>query len=434
MNFYSTNHQAANVNFEKAIFQGLPEDNGLYMPERIPQLPEEFFSNIDQLQLHEIAYKVIREYAGEEIEAEVLRSMLAEVYNFDIPLVEVEENIYSLELFHGPTCAFKDVGARFLARSLGYFAERKGSRATILVATSGDTGSAVAHGFLGVPNINVVILYPQGKVSEVQEKQLTTLGQNITAVEVKGTFDDCQALVKKSFLDRELKESLNLTSANSINIARLLPQSIYYFWAFAQLKSKGLPLVISVPSGNYGNLTAGLLAKAMGLPVKKFIAASNANDVVPEYLLTKNFRPRPSIQTYSNAMDVGDPSNFSRMMDLYGNDWDKITRDILAYHLDDAGTLEVMRDCHSQNDYLTDPHGAIGYQALKENLQDGETGVFLETAHPAKFGNVVEMAGLNYQLPDRLAEYLEKEKEATLIDPDFDAFTEFLKDHASVRD
>lgn len=433
MNFYSTKQKAPIVNFEQAIFKGLPEDNGLYMPEQIPVLPEEFYDKIDSLSLDQIAYEVIHQFTGNEIENETLRTMLKEVFNFPIPLVEVEKELYSMELFHGPTCAFKDVGARFLARTLAYFAEKKGSKATILVATSGDTGSAVAHGFLDVKNINVVILYPKGKVSEVQEKQLTTLGKNISALEVEGNFDDCQALVKKAFLDQDLKSSLNLTSANSINIARLLPQSIYYFWAYAQLKKKGLPLVFSVPSGNYGNLSAGLLALKMGLPVQKFIAASNRNDVVPEYISSGIFRPRASVATHSNAMDVGDPSNFARMMDIYGEDWEEFRSTILGFSLNDEETLRVMSKCYTEHNYVLDPHGAIGYKALKELTEGQVAGVFLETAHPAKFGNVVEMAGIPNEMPERLKRCLSKDKKSTVIEADFDSFKQYLWKEAEIR-
>jgi threonine synthase len=316
-----------------------------------------------------------------------------------------------------------------MARTLGYFAERKGAKATILVATSGDTGSAVAHGFYRVPNIDVIILYPSGKVSEVQEKQLTTLGENVQALEIDGTFDDCQHLVKQAFLDQELKESLHLTSANSINMARLLPQSIYYFWAYAQLYSPRY-LFVSVPSGNYGNLTAGLIAKRMGLPVTKFVAASNLNDIVPKYLFTGDFQPKPSIQTYSNAMDVGNPSNFSRILDLYDEDWQKICTDIDGFTLDDEQTLETMKACFHEHGYLLDPHGAIGYAGLKVWLPEDMPGVFLETAHPAKFGDVMEKAELKYDLPERLRENLDKDKQAVKLGKGFEEFTTFLKDWA----
>ena len=434
MKYYSTNRDASEVNFEEAIFKGLPEDNGLYMPEYIPRLSDEFYDKIEELILPEIAFEVISKYSDEEIEEQALKHMLEDVFNFPIPLEQVEEGIYSLELYHGPTCAFKDVGARFLARSLGYFAEKKGKNATILVATSGDTGSAVANGFLNVPNINVVILYPQGKVSEVQEKQLTTLEGNITAVEINGTFDDCQALVKQAFLDADLKETLQLTSANSINIARLIPQSVYYFWAYAHTRKFEKPLVISVPSGNYGNLSAGLIAFKMGLPVERFIAASNRNDVVPQYIRTGDFNPRASVQTYSNAMDVGNPSNFSRMINIYQNDWKALIHDISGFSLDDERTLEVMRECYRTNGYLLDPHGAIGYAALRESLERSrESGVFLETAHPSKFGDVVKLAGLEFEMPERLEACLHREKKSHLLEADFSQFSSFLLDHTAIR-
>lgn len=404
-------------------------DNGLYMPERIPELPSSFFDNIHQLSLQQIALEVANVLVGEDVESSALKKIVNDSLNFEIPLVKLHDNIHTLELFHGPTLAFKDIGARFMARLLAYFLKNDEREVTVLVATSGDTGSAVANGFLGVPGIKVVILYPSGKVSDIQEKQLTTLGQNITALEVKGTFDDCQKLVKQAFLDKGLKEKMILTSANSINVARLLPQSFYYFHAFAQLRKGKKNVVIAVPSGNFGNLTAGLIAKKMGLPIHKFIAATNINNIVPNYLATGIFTPKPSRRTISNAMDVGDPSNFARMMDLYDNDHHKIAQDIIGYSFTDDQTKAVIRRVYEQYHYLMDPHGAVGYLALQEYLLKNDDGqaIFLETAHPAKFCNIVEkVIAEKVLIPKRLKDSMEKEKSSVLISNSFQELASFL--------
>lgn len=425
MKYYSTNHQTKPVSFREAVIKGLPEDNGLFMPEYIPGLPKSFFANLSKLSLPEIGYNVAQPLVDEDIPGAALYDLVEETLNFDIPLHQVEEDNYALELFHGPTLAFKDVGARFLARCLSYFSGGDHQKVTVLVATSGDTGSAVAHGFLGVEKVDVVILYPKGKVSKLQEQQLTTLGQNVTALEINGTFDDCQHMVKSAFLDKKLNDNIQLTSANSINIARLIPQSFYYFWSKAQLPDRDL--VFSVPSGNYGNLTAGLLAKKMGLDIKGFIASSNINDVVPNYLASGKFVPTASKQTISNAMDVGNPSNFYRMLDLYQGDWNKITQEIKGYSFDDNQIKAVMKDVHDQTGYTLDPHGAVGYLGLKCYLKDHQaTGIFLETAHPAKFKDVVNEVIGNVEVPERLAQYMEKEKKSVEMDGDFEELREFL--------
>ena len=423
MNYYSTKGNVATASFSEAVIKGLPEDNGLYMPEHIPQLSKDFFANLHNKTLSEIGFEVARPFVGDCLTAATLKAIVEETLNFPIPLVEVEENIFSLELYHGPTCAFKDVGARFLARCLSNFTKEK---ITVLVATSGDTGSAVANGFLAVPNVDVVILYPKGKVSNLQELQLTTLGQNITALEVDGSFDDCQRLVKAAFLDKALNAKMKLTSANSINIARLVPQSFYYFWAMAQLPEKK-DVVFSVPSGNYGNLTAGLLAKAMGLPIKGFVAASNANDIVPKYLHTGLYESKPSLQTISNAMDVGDPSNFGRMIALYQESLALITKDVVGFSFTDEETKTVMKKVFEEKQYVLDPHGAIGYLGIKNYLENNKaTGVFLETAHPAKFLDTVNEVIGEVEIPERLKAYLSKEKKSIEMGSSYEEFEEFL--------
>jgi threonine synthase len=429
MKYYSTSRLVPEVSFQEAIFNGLPEDNGLYMPEYIERLPNNFFDKIDDLTLPEIGYQVAQTFIGEEIDSESLKRIIEETLNFDIPLVKVEEDVYSLELFHGPTLAFKDIGARFLARCLSYFSAQSQKKSTILVATSGDTGSAVAHGFLGLENIKVVILYPKGKVSNIQEKQLTTLGQNISTLEVDGTFDDCQALVKQAFLDKSLKAKYALTSANSINIARLIPQSFYYFWAFKQLKDKNKPMVVSVPSGNYGNITAGLFAKKMGLPIAKFIASTNVNDIIPEYLKTGEFNPKASLQTISNAMDVGNPSNFYRLIELYNKDLAAISKELKGVSFDDEATKEVMLEVYKKTNYELDPHGAVAYLGLKSLLKtETEQGVFFETAHPAKFIEVVEeVLDKKVDIPERLAACMTKEKQATSIANSMNDLVDYFK-------
>lgn len=427
MKFYSTNGQSASVSFKEAVIKSLPSDKGLYFPEKITTLDAQFLESLDQYTAAEIGFEVLKSYCNEDIPEDRLSGILKDAIDFDLPSVAVEKNIYALELFHGPTYAFKDVGARFLARCLGFFNETENREVTILVATSGDTGGAVASGFYDVPGVNVVILYPSGKVSDLQEKQLTTLGKNISAVEIKGTFDDCQAMVKRAFHDDDINARMNLSSANSINIARWMPQSIYYFEAFKQLK-KDNP-VFAVPSGNYGNITAGMLAKKMGLGIGRFIAGSNANDVIPRYLLDGNYAPTPTIATLSNAMDVSDPSNHPRMLALHNKDFKAITEQVTGFTLTDEQTLAVMKSCHDQNEYILDPHGAIGYAALKSGLKEGETGIFLETAHYSKFLSTVEKAfGESIALPDFVSDLMTKEKIAHLINNEYEEFKSYLLD------
>jgi len=430
MNYYSTNRQSPLASLQEAVVKGLAPDKGLYMPEKIKTLPEDFFQNIEQFSFQEIAYRVADAFFGEDIDAETLKQIVYETLNFETPVVKVEENIYSLELFHGPTLAFKDVGARFMARLLGYFIKKEGQTdVNVLVATSGDTGSAVANGFLGVKGIHVYVLYPKGLVSEIQEKQFTTLGQNITALEVDGTFDDCQRLVKSAFMDEELNAHLNLTSANSINVARFLPQAFYYFNAYAQLKKAGKAeqLVVCVPSGNFGNITAGLFGKRMGLPIKRFIASNNRNDIFLQYLQTGTYSPRPSVSTLANAMDVGDPSNFARVLDLYGGSHAEICNDISGFRYLDEQIADTVKTCYQSTGYLLDPHGACGYQALREGLKEGETGVFLETAHPAKFVNTVEsIIGERLVIPEKLEFFMQGEKLSIELSKDFVDFKRFL--------
>ncbi len=429
MFFYSTHNKNLKVNLQQAVTQGLAPDNGLYMPERIPLLPNTFFDSIEKKSFQEIAFTVADHFLGEDIPKEELKKIVEHTIQFDAPLVKIEERIYALELFHGPTLAFKDFGARFMSQLLSYFARQQEKEIVILVATSGDTGSAVANGFLGVEGIKVIVLYPSGKVSEVQEKQFTTLGKNITALEVDGTFDDCQRLVKQAFLDEDLRKHLFLTSANSINIARLIPQSFYYFHAYAQVRHLNTPVVFAVPSGNFGNLTAGLMAKRMGLPIDHFIAATNINDVVPKYLDTKIFSPRPSEQTISNAMDVGNPSNFVRMLDLYDNDFQKLSSDVSGFSFSDEETQSVMRDIFNRRGYILDPHGAVGYLGLKKYLSEHKnaTGIFLETAHPGKFQEVVERTlNMPLQLPDALKAFLEQPKVSIKMSNKFQDLRHFI--------
>ena len=433
MKYYSTNKQAPIANLSKAVVKGLAEDRGLYMPERINKLPKEFFDNIEKLSFQEIAYRVADAFFGEDVEAEALKKIVYDTLAFDCPVVKVSDNIYSLELFHGPTLAFKDVGARFMARMLQYIASREtadnSKTVNVLVATSGDTGSAVANGFLGVEGIHVYVLYPKGKVSKIQESQFTTLGKNITAIEIDGVFDDCQALVKNAFMDEELNKHMKLTSANSINVARFLPQAFYYFNAYARMKEQGLAdnLVVCVPSGNFGNITAALFGHAMGLPIKRFIAANNANDIFYKYLKSGKYEPKPSIQTIANAMDVGDPSNFARILDLYGNSHERITSLISGATYSDERISETMQECYKSSGYILDPHGACGYQALKELLKPGETGVFCETAHPAKFKEKVdEILNTNIEIPERLAAFMRGTKLSIPMSKDFKTFKKFL--------
>ncbi len=430
MMYYSTNKKAARASLQEAVVKGLASDRGLYMPEVIKQLPKEFFEKMKDLSFQEIAYTVADAFFGEDVDAASLKEIVHDTLSFDVPLVHVNDNIYSLELFHGPTLAFKDVGARFMSRLLGYFIKKEGQKeVNVLVATSGDTGSAVANGFLGVNGIRVYVLYPKGKVSPIQECQFTTLGQNITALEVDGVFDDCQALVKSAFMDADLNARLKLTSANSINVARFLPQAFYYFYAVAQLQKKGLDkdIVVCVPSGNFGNITAGLFGKKMGLPVKRFIAANNRNDIFYQYLKTGVYSPKPSIQTIANAMDVGDPSNFARILDLYGNSHDAIAAEISGCTYTDEQISETLCDCYKKNKYLLDPHGAVGYRALSEFLQPDEVGVFLETAHPAKFKDTVEkIIGDKVEIPAKLQAFMKGEKKSIAMTKDFADFKSFL--------
>ena len=432
MKYYSTNKQSQSVSLQEAVVKGLASDRGLFMPEAIKALPSSFYDHIEDLSFQEIAYRVADAFFGEDIPADTLKDIVYDTLNFDVPLVKVEENIYSLELFHGPTLAFKDVGGRFMARLLSYFIRKEGQKdVNVLVATSGDTGSAVANGFLGVEGIHVYVLYPKGKVSEIQEKQFTTLGQNITALEVDGTFDDCQALVKSAFMDKELNDHLLLTSANSINVARFLPQAFYYFYAYAQLKKMGQAdnkkVVVCVPSGNFGNITAGLFGKQMGLPVSRFIAANNKNDIFYQYLQTGKYNPRPSVATIANAMDVGDPSNFARVLDLYQESHEAICRDISGTTYTDEQIRETVKTTYQQTAYLLDPHGACGFRALKEGLKEGEVGVFLETAHPAKFLETVEdIIAHKVTIPAKLQEFMKGEKQSLPLSKEFADFKAYL--------
>jgi threonine synthase len=430
MKYYSTNKQAQEATLQEAVIKGLASDKGLFMPEKIKVLPPSFYEKIDKMTFQEIAYIVADAFFGEDIEAETLEKIVYETLSFDTPLVHVNDNIYSLELFHGPTLAFKDVGARFMARLLGYFIKKQGQKdVKVLVATSGDTGSAVANGFLGVEGIHVYVLYPKGKVSHIQESQFTTLGQNITSLEIDGTFDDCQALVKNAFMDLDLNKQLNLTSANSINVARFLPQAFYYFYGYAQLKriGKAENVVFSVPSGNFGNLTAGLIAKRMGLPIKRFIAANNANDVFFEYLQTGKYNPRPSVQTIANAMDVGDPSNFARILNLYKYSQSAIKEDISGEWYDDKTIGKVVKETFEATDYLLDPHGACAYSALKDGLLKDENGIFLETAHPAKFVETVEnIIRKSIDIPTPLLKFMKGEKKSIELSKKYDDFRGLL--------
>ncbi len=430
MKYYSTNKQASDATLEEAVVRGLAGDKGLYMPREIKPLPASFYEEIENLSFQEIAYRVADAFFGEDVPADVLKQIVYDTLSFDTPVVKVKDNIYSLELFHGPTLAFKDVGGRFMARLLGYFIRKEGKKqVNVLVATSGDTGSAVANGFLGVEGIHVYVLYPKGKVSEIQEKQFTTLGRNITAIEVDGTFDDCQALVKNAFMDEELKAHMQLTSANSINVARFLPQAFYYFYAYAQMKKLGKAdnLVICVPSGNFGNITAGLFGKRMGLPVKRFIAANNRNDIFYQYLKTGVYTPRPSIATIANAMDVGDPSNFARILDLYGGSHEAISSEISGETYTDEQIRETVQKAYEETGYLLDPHGACGYRALAEGLKPGETGVFLETAHPAKFLQTVEsIIGTQVSIPEKLQAFMRGTKQSIPMSKDFTSFKAYL--------
>ena len=412
MNYYSLNNKNTKVSFQEAVIQGLAPDRGLYFPEKIAPLSQSFFDTIENLSNEEIAFEVIKQFVGNEIPELELKQIVTETLCFDFPCVSVEDNVYSLELYHGPTMAFKDVGARFMSRCLAYFNKGKDLKNTVLVATSGDTGGAVASGFLGVKGVEVVILYPSGKVSDIQERQLTTLGQNITALEVDGVFDDCQDMVKQAFLDSDLKYK-NLTSANSINIARWLPQMFYFFFAYKALKKHNKPLIVSCPSGNFGNICAGILAKKLGLPLTNFVAATNANDTVPKFLENGIYDAKPSIATISNAMDVGNPSNFIRIQEMYSNDLKEFSKDFSSYSFTDEETKSAMKDIFSNTGYIAEPHGAVGYLGLKKELKKhpNSIGVFLETAHPIKFLDVVEpVLNITLEIPKQIESVLGKEK------------------------
>ncbi len=418
MQFYSLNHRSQKVNFKEAVIRGIAPDKGLYFPEKIEALKNDFFKNIDQFSRHEIAFQMIRQFAEEAIPETELRVIVEDTLNFDFPLVKIEKDVFSLELFHGPTMAFKDVGGRFMARCLSYFNRHSDEEVTVLVATSGDTGGAVASGFLGVKGVRVVILYPSGKVSEVQEKQLTTMGQNIRALEVDGTFDDCQAMVKNAFLDNTITDEVQLTSANSINVARWLPQMFYFAFAYKQLEKPRKNLVFSTPSGNFGNICAGIMAQQLGLPVSRFIASTNANRVVPNFMKDGNYEPMKSVATISNAMDVGDPSNFIRIREIYQNDFSKIKENLASFSFTDDQTREAMRKVFKESGYIMDPHGAVGYLGLKKYLathQDAQ-GIFLETAHPVKFLEVVEpVIETSIDLPEQIRQVMGRSKKALNI-------------------
>ena len=445
MNYYSTNGKAPTADLKKAVVKGLAEDRGLYMPEEIYKLPKAFFDDISGMKFQDIAYNVASNFFGDDVDGDALQDIVWDTLSFDCPVVKVTDNIYALELFHGPTLAFKDVGARFMARLLGYFTSSASnsnsasstSLVNVLVATSGDTGSAVANGFLGVEGIHVYVLYPKGKVSPIQECQFTTLGRNITAVEVDGVFDDCQALVKSAFMDEELNRHMRLTSANSINVARFLPQAFYYFNAYARMKALGEAdnMVMCVPSGNFGNICSALFGHRMGLPIKRFIAANNANDVFYQYLQTGRYEPKASVQTLANAMDVGDPSNFARILNLYSENGTltdvathhRITNLISGATYSDEQIKATMRQCYEETGYVLDPHGACGYQALKDGLQEGEVGVFCETAHPAKFKEKVDaILGTDIEIPERLAAFMKGEKQSVPMTKDFADFKAYL--------
>ena len=428
MKFYSLNNTAPEVSFDTAVVNGIAPDKGLYFPEYIYPLPSSFFENIENFSNEEIAFKAIQQFVSGIIPDDVLKTILKEVLDFDFPVVEITPNIGTLELFHGPTMAFKDVGARFMAQCLGYFSRSTKNEVTVLVATSGDTGGAVANGFLGVAGVNVVILYPSGKVSDIQERQLTTLGKNITALEVDGTFDDCQAMVKNAFLDKELLDHMKLTSANSINVARWLPQLFYFLFAYKQAKSKGKEIVFSVPSGNFGNICAGLVAQRLGMPVKHFIASTNVNDTVPQFMLTKEYNPKPSTATISNAMDVGDPSNFIRIRHLFKDDFEALKENLSSYPFDDNQTKNALKEIYNINGYIADPHGAVGYLGLKKyQEQNPDTyGIFLETAHPVKFLDIVEETlNVKLEIPAQIQKVMGKTKKSIKIST-YDGLKGFL--------
>ncbi len=437
MRYYSLNRQSPKVSFSEAVIRGIAPDRGLYFPEKIDPLPKDLIKNIENMERIELAYEFIRQFVGDEIPQAELLALIEDTLSFDFPLVEVEPGIFSLELFHGPTMAFKDVGGRFMARCLSYFNRNSDREVTVLVATSGDTGGAVASGFLGVKGVNVVILYPSGKVSKVQEKQLTTLGQNIRAIQVDGTFDDCQDMVKTAFLDKQITDHLQLTSANSINVARWLPQMFYFAFAYQQLKDKSRPLVFSTPSGNFGNICAGIMAWKLGLPVSHFIAATNANRVVPNFMESGLYEPMPSVATISNAMDVGDPSNFIRIREIFGQNFKRLRSMISSYSFTDHQTRAAMAELYTEAGYVADPHGAVGYLGLKRYLGDEDPltdnekpdrpqGIFLETAHPVKFLEVVEpVLKIRVEYPEQIRAVIDKKKEASFIRT-YEELKEFL--------
>ena len=429
MNYYSLNNQSPPVDFKEATIKSLAPDKGLYFPDKIPPIDKELLHNIEMISNEEIAYRVILPYVGNTIPKDILYQIVSETIQFPIPLVPVTNTLFSLELFHGPTLAFKDIGARFMSRCLGQFVQQQDKKIIVLVATSGDTGGAVANGFYEVDGIDVVILYPSGKVSSVQEKQLTTLGKNIHALEIEGSFDDCQLLVKQAFADKALTEKLFLTSANSINVARWLPQQFYYFFAYKQWKEKEMPPVVSVPSGNFGNICAGLLAASSGLPITHFIAACNANDTVPRYFQSMLFEPHPSVTTLSNAMDVADPSNFVRILEIFNNQFTELTSMLSSYTIGDADTVATIKELYERHHYLADPHGAVACCALQQYIfkHPGSKGIFLETAHPAKFPDaIVEATGQQVVIPQSLNALLEKPKNSTRLPISYNALVEFL--------
>lgn len=433
MNFYSLNKKAPKVSFKDAVIKGIAPDKGLYFPESITPLSSSFFDTIEELSNYEIAFKAIYQFVSADIPDNVLRNILKEVLDFDFPVVQLEENIATLELFHGPTMAFKDVGARFMAKCLGSFSKGKKNEVTVLVATSGDTGGAVANGFLGVAGVKVVILYPSGKVSDIQERQLTTLGQNIKALEVNGTFDDCQKMVKTAFLDQELLDAMQLTSANSINVARWLPQLFYFLFAYKQMKSKEKELVFSVPSGNFGNICAGMVAQKLGMPVKRFVAATNVNDTVPEFMKTGAYLPKTSTATISNAMDVGDPSNFIRIRHLFQDNFELLTKLLSSYSFTDEETREAMKHIYETSNYIADPHGAVGYLGLKkyQSTNPNTYGIFLETAHPVKFLDVVEdIIPQKLAIPPQIQKVMNKDKNSVSIEK-YDELKNYLLSNGS---
>lgn len=430
MQFYSTNNKNHFVSLKDAVLKGLPDDGGLFMPEGFPQVRPEILNSFNSLTFQEIAFEVSKNLLGDSLSKTILKNIIINAFNFEVPLIRLNEQISVLELYHGPTLAFKDFAARFMSRLMQYFVKDSNSELTILTATSGDTGSAVAHGFHNMEGINVIILYPSGMVSELQEKQLTTIGDNITALEIRGTFDDCQNLVKQAFLDPDLSEKLNLTSANSINVARLIPQSLYYFYAIGQVSTKKSPVIVSVPCGNFGNLTAGLMAKNMGLPISKFIASVNQNDSFVKYLDTGVFTPVKTKKTISNAMDVGNPSNFYRILDIYNYDLKAIRQDIAGFSYSDDQTRQAIKKVYQEYNYVLDPHGAVGYLGVKEYLKKQSSqvqGIFLETAHPAKFIDVVQqLVSQNIEIPERLSSCMKKEKEAILLSKEYKEFKQYL--------